>query len=328
MTSSHLRLLAGALAATLFISLPGALLAQSWPSKPIRFILPFPPGGGGIDVMARAIGQRLTETFAQPVLVENRAGASGAIAADAVARAAPDGHTFFFTTPGIIVTSLFVPNLPFDARKDFTPVTAVVEPVTCVVVGPAVSAINLKEFIEFAKKNPAKVFYASNGVGSFFHLAGELLNQQAGTEMTHVPYKGAPPVVQDLITGRIHMAMNSISSMSPQIRSGKFRVLAVLERNRYRGLPDIPSLSEVYAGFEKPASWWAFLAPANLPPAIATRFQAEVARFINAPEIQKMLDQDALTPIANTPEQFATAYRNGFDVYARAYKAAGIKPEL
>ena len=151
-------------------------------------------------------------------------------------------------------TSLFVKNLTYDAVKDFTPVTAVVEPVTVLVVGPALPVNSLKEFVDYAKKNPGKVFYASNGIGSFFHLAGELVNLYAGTEMTHVPYKGAPPVVQDLLTGRIHMAMNSVSSMSTQIRSGKFKVLAVLERNRYKAMPDVPSLSEMFSNFEKPAT--------------------------------------------------------------------------
>jgi len=308
--------------------LSGVALAQSSPVKPIRVVLPFPPGGGGIDVMARLIGQKVSESFGQPVIVENRSGASGAIAAEFVARSAPDGTTFFFTTPGIIVNSLFsTGKLPYDALKDFTPVTAVVEPVTCMVVSASLPVNNLRELVEYSKKNPEKVFYASNGVASFFHLMGELFNQTAGISMVHVPYKGAPPVVQDLLTGRIHMAMNSVASMSAQIRSGKMKVLALLEGNRYRGLPDVPTVGETYPGFEKPASWWAFLGPAALPAPIATRFQSEVARALATPEIQKMIEQDALTPIANTPEQFAAMYRAGFDVYVRAYKIAGIKPE-
>lgn len=306
----------------------GTAHAQSSPGKPIRVVLPFPPGGGGIDVMARLIGQKVSETLGQPVIVENRSGASGAIAAEFVARSAPDGTTFFFTTPGIIVNSLFsTGKLPYDAQKDFTPVTAAVEPVTCMVVSASLPVNNLRELVEYSKKNPDKVFYASNGVASFFHLMGELFNQTAGISMVHVPYKGAPPVVQDLLTGRIHMAMNSVASMSTQIRSGKMKVLAVLEGNRYRGLPDVPTVGETYPGFEKPASWWAFLGPAALPAPIATRFQAEVARSLATPEIQKMIEQDALTPIANTPEQFAAMYRAGFDVYVKAYKIAGIKPE-
>ncbi|MFM9968496.1 MAG: Bug family tripartite tricarboxylate transporter substrate binding protein [Burkholderiales bacterium] len=151
--------------------------------------------------------------------------------------------------------------------------------------------------------------------------------QTAGVFMVHVPYKGAPPVVQDMLSDRIHMTMNSVSSMSNQIRGGKFKVLAVLEGARYRGLPDVPTVSESYPGFEKPASWWAYLGAAGIPPAVATRFQSEVAKAIGTAEIQKMIEQDALTPIANTPEQFAAMYRAGFDVYVRAYKAAGIKPE-
>jgi tripartite-type tricarboxylate transporter receptor subunit TctC len=307
---------------------PGTAPAQTWPAKPIRVVLPFPPGGGGMDVMARLIGQKITETYGQPVLVENRSGASGAIAGEFVARAAPDGYTFFFTTPGIIVNSLFTTGkLPYDAQKDFTPVTAAVEPVTCMVVSASLPVNNLRELVDHAKKNPEKIFYASNGVASFFHLMGELFNQTAGVSMVHVPYKGAPPVVQDLLTGRIHMAMNSVSSMSAQIRSGKLKVLAVLEGARFRGLPEVPTVGESYPGFEKPASWWAFLGPAALPAPIATRFQSDVARALGTPEIQKMIEQDALTPIANTPEQFAAMYRAGFDVYVRAYKIAGIKPE-
>ncbi len=317
---------AGAIAASLLLSPAG--LAQSWPAKPIRVVLPFPPGGGGIDVMARLIGQKVTETYGQPVIVENRSGASGAIAGEFVARSAPDGYTFFFTTPGIIVNSIFMGGkLPYDALKDFTPVTAVVEPVTCMVVSATLPVNSVRELVELAKKNPDKLFYASNGIASFFHLVGELFNQTAGISMVHVPYKGAPPVVQDLLTGRIHMAMNSISSMSPQLRAGKLKVLSVLEGSRFRGMSDVPTLGETYAGFEKPASWWAFLGPAGLPAPIATRWQGEVAKVVHAPDFQKSLEQEGLTPIANTPEQFASMYRAGFDVYARAYKTAGIKPE-
>lgn len=318
--------MATAFAAGLLLSL--GVQAQTWPTKPIRVVLPFPPGGGGIDVMARLIGQKVTETYGQPVIVENRSGASGAIAGEFVARSAPDGYTFFFTTPGIIVNSIFMAGkLPYDAQKDFTPVTAAVEPVTCVVVSASLPANNVRELVELAKKNPDKLFYASNGIASFFHLVGELFNQTAGVSMVHVPYKGAPPVVQDLLTGRIHMAMNSVSSMSPQIRAGKLKVLAVLEGSRFRGMPEVPTLGETYPGFEKPASWWAYLAPAALPAPIAARFQAEVAKVVHAADFQKTLEQEGLTPIANPPEQFAAMYRAGFDVYVRAYKSAGIKPE-
>src|SRR4051812_11530759 len=169
-----------AMAAVIFSALlPANATAQAWPSKPIRVVLPFPPGGGGIDVMARLIGQKFTETFGQPVVVENRSGASGAIAAEFVAKAPADGYTFFFTTPGIIVTSLFMSkSLPYDAMKDFTPVTAAVEPVTCMVVAAGLPVNNVRELIAYSKSNPDKVFYASNGVGSFFHLVGELFNQQ------------------------------------------------------------------------------------------------------------------------------------------------------
>ena len=301
------------------IALPA--FAQAWPVKPIRVVLPFPPGGGGIDVMARLIGQKVVETYGQPVIVENRSGASGAIAGEFVARSAPDGYAFFFTTPGIIVNSIFMGGkLPYDALKDFTPVT-------CMVVSAMLPVNSVRELVELAKKNPDKLFYASNGMASFFHLVGELFNHTAGISMVHVPYKGAPPVVQDLLTGRIHMAMNSISSMSPQLRAGKLKVLSVLEGSRFRGMPDVPTLGEIYTGFEKPASWWAFLGPAGLPAPIATRFQGEVAKVVHAPDFQKSLEQEGLTPIANTPEQFAAMYRAGFDVYVRAYKTAGIKPE-
>ncbi len=302
--------------------------AQSYPAKPIRVVLPFPPGSGGIDLMARLVGGKIQEAMGQPMLIESRPGASGTIAAEFVARSAPDGHTLFFTTPGVIVTSMFMlKSLPYDPIRDFTPVTAAVEPATCIVVNASFPVNSARELIEYAKQNPNGVFYASNGIGSFFHLTGEMINQLAGTSMVHVPYKGSTPVITDLLSGRIQMAMNSVASMSPQIRTGKLKILAVMESPRFAGLPDVPSLSETLPAFEKPATWWAYFGPGSMPQSIAVRLQSEIARALRSQELRQTLEENALTVIANTPDQFSAMYRNGFDVYARAFKAAGVKPE-
>jgi tripartite-type tricarboxylate transporter receptor subunit TctC len=302
--------------------------AQSYPAKPIRVVLPFPPGSGGIDLMARLVGGKIQEAMGQPMLIESRPGASGTIAAEFVARSAPDGHTLFFTTPGVIVTSMFMlKSLPYDPIRDFTPVTAAVEPATCIVVNASFPVNSARELIEYAKQNPNGVFYASNGIGSFFHLTGEMINQLAGTSMVHVPYKGSTPVITDLLSGRIQMAMNSVASMSPQIRTGKLKILAVMESPRFAGLPDVPSLSETLPAFEKPATWWGYFGPGSTPQPIAVRLQSEIARALRSQELRQTLEENALTVIANTPDQFSAMYRNGFDVYARAFKAAGVKPE-
>jgi tripartite-type tricarboxylate transporter receptor subunit TctC len=310
------------LAALLLAS--SAALAQS---RPLKIVVPFPPGNG-TDILARLMSPRMIAATGQPVVVENRGGANGQIGAEAVAHAAPDGTTILFTSPSTHVTALFLQkSLPYDPIRDFTPITAAVEPVTVMTVTPSLPVNSVKELIAYAKANPGKLNYASPGVGAVFHMSGELFKLGAGVDIVHVPYKGAAPALQAVIAGEVSMGFNSLASVLPHLRSGKLKVLAVLEAKRYPGLPDVPSIGEVIPGFEKPASWFGLFGPAGLPPATTARLHDELVASLRDPEVRSKIDELAMTVIANTPEQFSAMLKNGIDQYGRLIKAAGIKPE-
>src|SRR5262245_2855537 len=225
------------LLAVLATALAGFAQAQS-PSRPLKIVVPFPPGNG-TDILARLMAPKMTAASGQAVIVENRGGANGQIGAEAVAHAAPDGATILFTSPSTHVTSLFLQKaLPYDPVKDFTPITAAVEPVTVLTVSPSLPVNSVKELIAYAKANPGKLNYSSPGIGAVFHMSGELFKLGAGVDIVHVPYKGAAPALQAVIANEVSMGFNSLASVLPHLRSGKLKVLAVLESKRYPGLPD------------------------------------------------------------------------------------------
>jgi tripartite-type tricarboxylate transporter receptor subunit TctC len=310
------------LAALLLAS--SAALAQS---RPLKIIVPFPPGNG-TDILARLMSPKMIAATGQAVVVENRGGANGQIGAEAVAHATPDGTMILFTSPSTHVTAQFLSkSLPYDPIKDFTPITAAVEPVTVMTVSPSLPVNSVKELIAYAKANPGKLNYSSPGIGAVFHMSGELFKLGAGVDIVHVPYKGAAPALQAVIAGEVSMGFNSLASVLPHLRSGKLKVLAVLEAKRYPGLPDVPSIGEVIPGFEKPASWFGLFGPAGLPPATTARLHDELVASLRDPEVSSKIDELAMTVIANTPEQFSAMLKSGIDQYGRLIKAAGIKPE-
>jgi tripartite-type tricarboxylate transporter receptor subunit TctC len=293
----------------------------------VRIIVPFPPGNG-TDILARLMAPKMTQALGQPVLVENRGGANGMIGAEAVAHAAPDGYSILFTSPSTHVTSIFLSkNLPYDPIRDFTPITAAVEPVTVMIVNPSVPANSVKELIAYAKAHPGKLDYSSPGIGAVFHMSGELFKLGAGVDIVHVPYKGASPALAGVIAGEVSIGFNSLASVLPHMRSGKVRVLAVLEANRYPGLPQVPSIGEFVPGFEKPASWFGLFGPAALPAPVLARLHAEIVNSLSAPDVHAKIDELAMSVIANTPEQFSAMIKTGIEQYGRLIKAAGIQPE-
>ena len=319
--------LAPALAGFLLLAL-GTPPASAQPAaRSLKIVVPFPPGNG-TDILARLMSPKMTAATGQAVIVENRGGANGMIGAEYVAHAAPDGATILFTSPSTHVTALFLSqNLPYDPVKDFTPITAAVEPVTVMTVTPSLPVNSVKELIAYAKAHPGKLNYSSPGVGAVFHMSGELFKLGAGVDIVHVPYKGAAPALQAVIAGEVALGFNSLASVLPHLRSGKVKVLAVLEAKRYPGLPDVPSIAEALPGFEKPASWFGLFGPAGLSAATTARLHDELVASLRDPDVRTKVDQLAMTLIANTPGEFSAMLKSGIAQYGRVIKAAGIQPE-
>jgi tripartite-type tricarboxylate transporter receptor subunit TctC len=302
--------------------------AQDWPTaKPITIVVPVPPGPS-VDMIARLVAPRLGEALGQTVIVDNRGGANGTIGSNLVARAAPDGYTLLAATPASHVTAVhLMKNLPFDPVKDFTPIMAAVEPVTALVVNAALNINSVPDLIAYAKAHPGELSYGSSGIGSVFHLTGELFNRTAGVNIKHVPYRGVSQPMQDVAAGHIQLLHISLSSARGALESGKAKVLAILEPRRYARLPDVPSMSEILPAFRKPATWFGFFGPAKLPPEIVARLNAEMRKAITAPEARAKLEASDLTVIAGTPQEFAALQKDGIEQFGAIIKAAGIEPQ-
>jgi tripartite-type tricarboxylate transporter receptor subunit TctC len=306
---------------------PSPSAAQSYPAKPVRMVVPL-AAGGGVDLIARVVAAKMSEGLGEPVVVENRAGANGAIGSEAVAHAPADGYTILFATPSSHVTSILLSkNVRFDPVKDFTPIAAVAEPVTCLAVHPSVAATSVKELIAYAKRNPGKLAYGSPGVGSVFHLTGEMFAQDAGVELLHVPYKGTGASTADAVAGQILLVFASVNTVLPYVRQGKLRLLAVLEAARYPGLPDVPTVGETLPGFVKPASWYGVFGPAGLQTSVQMRLNREIVHALQAADVRARFEDAALVPIGNTPEEFLGMLKSGIEIYGKAVKAAGLKQE-
>jgi tripartite-type tricarboxylate transporter receptor subunit TctC len=301
--------------------------AQSYPTKPIQFIVPFPPGGGN-DTVARAIAQQAGPALGQSIVVDNRPGAGGIIGADAAARAAPDGYTIFLGGVAThAVNPHLHPRLSYDPIKDFAPITLVASAPSVLVVHPSVPAQTIKEFAAYARANPGKLNYASNGNGSSSHMAAVLYETNAGVKMTHVPYKGVGPALTDLMTGRIEVMFNSIVAILPHIQSGKLRALGVTSKQRSALLPDVPTIAESGWPAYEAGSWYGILAPAGTPSAIIDRLQREIVKSLKDPEVQKRLAGEGADVIGSTPQEFAAHIKAELARMGQAIKAAGLKLE-
>ena len=312
-------------AATLVGSAPTT--AQNWPSRPITIVVPF-PRGPAVDLVARQVAAKMAGPLGQAVVVENRTGANGTIGSNGVARAAPDGYTLLAATVGTHVTALhLIKNLPYDPIKDFTPIIAAVEPVTCLAVTASLPVNSVPELIAYAKAHPDELSFGSSGVGSVFHLMGELFNETAGVKIKHVPYRGVAPALQDVIGGHIPMVFISVSNAEPAAKAGQVKILAVLEPTRYSKMPDVPSISEIIPAFRKPSSWFGFFGPPGLPAPIVNRLNAEMSKALTDPDVVKNLDANAFAVIGGTPQQFADLLKDGIQRYGTLIKAAGVQPE-
>ncbi|HEY7301437.1 MAG TPA: tripartite tricarboxylate transporter substrate binding protein [Xanthobacteraceae bacterium] len=310
-----------------FLGFVQPLAAQHWPTKSITMVVPFPPGPA-LDLVARLLGQKLGESVGVPVIVENRTGANGTIGSHLVARAAPDGATLLATTASTHVTAVhLMKNLPYDPVRDFSAIAALVEPVTCLVVNTSLPVNSVGDLIAYAKARPGELSYGSSGVGSVFHLMGELFNETAGVKINHVPYRGVAPALQDVVAGHIPMAFLSISNALALAEARSIKILAVLEPMRFAGRPDIPSMSEIVPAFRKPSSWFGLFGPPGLPDPLVRRLNAEALAALDAPDVRRRLDENGMAVIGGSPEQFAALIADGIARYGAIIKAAGIAPE-
>src|ERR671914_25933 len=312
-------------AAIAMVVVSGFASAQAYPTKPIQFIVPFPPGGGN-DTVARAIAQQVGPALGQSIVVDNRPGAGGIIGADAAARSAPDGYTIFLGGVAThAVNPHLHPKLSYDPIKDFAPITLVASAPSVLVVHPSVPARTIAEFAAYARANPGKLNYASNGNGSSSHIAAVLYETNAGVKLTHVPYKGVGPALTDLMSGRIELMFNSIVAILPHIQSGKLRALAVTSKRRSTLLPDVPTLAEAGLPEYEAGSWYGILAPAGTPSAIIERLHKEIVKALKDPEVQKRLSGEGADVIGSTPQEFAAHIKAELARMGQAIKASGLK---
>ena len=310
-------------AAALALALPAA--AQGYPAKPIRFVVPY-PAGGPLDSVARLLAQKVSDSTRQPVVVDNKPGAGGNIGADIVAKSPPDGYTILM---GAVATHAINPTLyasiPYDAVRDFTPITQVASTPNVLVVNPSVPAGDVKGFIAYARANPGKLNFGSGSTGSAGHLAGELFNAQAGVKMTHVPYKGAAPAMQDLLGGRIELMFDNLASSLAQVKAGKVRALAVTTARRSGLAPDLPTIAESGLPEFDISTWFGVFAPAGVPRDVVDRLHAEFTRALAAPDVREKMLALGAEPVGNRPEEFAAYIRREAEKYARVIKASGAK---
>ena len=300
--------------------------AQPFPSKPVKIIVPSTPGDGS-DILARSIGQKLTERWGQPVLVENRPGAGGVIGTEAAAKSPADGYTVIMGNAGShAINQALYPKLSYDVVRDFAPITLVASAPNVFVVNPSVPAKTVAEFIALAKKEPGKYSFASGGNGSSAHLNGEMLKAFASVEMTHVPYKGSSPAITDVIAGQVQLMIGNLAPILPFIKSGKVRALGVTTTTRFAATPDVPPISETVAGYESLA-WFGLFAPAATPKEIVTKWHDDVVAILALPEIRERVAQMGFDVVGNTPEAYGALVRNDIAKWQRVVKASGAKAD-
>ena len=300
--------------------------ASDYPSRPIRLLVPFAPGGGA-DTLARIITPKLTESMGQQWVVDNRGGAGGNIAAETVARAAPDGYTVFMGFSTVLTVNPTLYRLSFDVEKDLKPVTLLATAQYILVLHPSVQAASVKELVAVLKQKPRSLNYASAGVGSPLHLAGELFQRRSGVQMTHIPYKGGGPAAASVLAGEAQLIFGSVASSLPHVKSGRLKALATTGLKRSKVAPDLPTMAEQgYPGFDV-STWYSFMVPGATPAAIVTRLRDEAIKALERPDVQQVMAKQGLEVETSTPQALAARIGSERKTWAEVIKSAGIKAE-
>ncbi|MEO8442303.1 MAG: tripartite tricarboxylate transporter substrate binding protein, partial [Betaproteobacteria bacterium] len=315
-------------ALTVWIALVSAgACAQAYPNKPIRVVVPFAPGGPS-DIFVRAIGPKLTDVWAQPVVVDNRGGAGGVIGIEVVTHAAPDGYTLLLGASGaLVINPALNPRLSYDTFRDLAPITRVVINPQLLALHPSLAANNLQELIQIAKAKPGQINYASVGIGSSPHLGMEMLKAMAGINLTHVPYKGTAPALTDLLGGQVSLMFTSMATVLPHVRAGRVKGIAVGSAKRSPAVPDIPTVAESgIAGFDY-VTWFAFFAPARTPKEIVTRLNGEIVRILAEPKLAQYFASQGAEPSPTSPEGLTQYMHDEHARWKRVIKSANIQPE-
>jgi len=325
MTTQWKRRSARILAAFCLVTAAGGALAQAWPSKPIRFVIPYPPGGAS-DVTARTLGIKLAEALGQPVVIENRPGANGIIALENVAKSAPDGYTLLMANLGPnAINAAVYGKLPYDSIRDFTPIMLTTLVPQILVVNAALPVASVRELIALAKAQPGKLNFASAGNGASNHLSGELFMSMTGVQLTHVPYKGDTPAMTDVIAGQVAMMFPTAIAATPHVKGGRLRALAVTSRKRVGSLPELPTVEEAgVPGFEA-VSWGGVMGPGGLPREIVARLHAELARILKMPDVSEKLSGLGAEIVAGTPEEFAAYLQAEIAKWGKVARDANVK---
>jgi tripartite-type tricarboxylate transporter receptor subunit TctC len=302
----------------------GETLAQNYPNKPIRLIVGFPPGGGN-DLMARTVGPKLSERLSQPVVIDNKPGAGGNVAAEFVSRATPDGYTIMVMSSSHPIQKLLKPGLTYDPIADFTPIARIAQYAYILVVHPGVKARNVKELVALAKAQPGKLNFVSSGNGSGSHLVGELFKTATGTQMTHIPYKGGALAITDLVGGRVEMMFSPIPAVMTHIKSGRLVVLATTGSKRSEALPEVPTVAE--SGFPKftATSWYGVVGPARMPAAVSDLLNKQINVVLGEADVKERLSHEGAETAPMTRQAFAQLIRSDHDKWGRVIAATGIK---
>jgi tripartite-type tricarboxylate transporter receptor subunit TctC len=298
---------------------------EAWPTRPVRFILPFPPGGG-TDILGRLIAERLSASLGQPVVTENRGGAGGNVGAEAAARSAPDGYSIVLVAPSLAISPTLYSKINYDPVKDFAPVSLVATVPNVMITQPSLPG-QLQEFIAFARSRPGALNFGSGGAGTSNHLAGELFNIVTGAKLVHVPYKGVNLAMQDVLAGNVHLVFIGIPAAAPHIKAGKLRALALVAPQRSSALPEVPTVAEAGLKDFEVTTWYGVLAPAGTPRNVITRLNSELVKIMHSPELKEKLAATGTEPLTSTPEEFAAYIKREIAKWGDVVRKAGVKAD-